>query len=528
MSIDGTWTINTINKRIRIDKGRAYAIDGWVHLFTLKIEPGMVVIKNIAQSAPGIYVGDDLPLMGKWQARFEADKSLSIKVAGSMGPINYKLIPVQVDSPDWIYKEMIVAGLRPDPSKIHPPVEVPTPPSTNPEIPVSKPPPPPMFIQPGPPPPPAYNPPAPPPPPAYKPPPVFKKRIVKAGCGGDGQAPCGKKAKIDAVKVGNAKKWGCKGKNNYFTPHNGGECWACPSGFKRTTTPIHKSNSCKTRGFKIGKKDRENAKFVSAAFSCPKGQFRKNSTCYACPKGSKKVGISGVFNPTASCKTEPYCKSGMKLTPIPPKSLMEIGPYFQRKCSKPFKARKVLLPMAKHHMGLSSGISVAAGKFAFDVLKDKALRKAIKNKNGRAITASIKRMTSFNKLKSSAQAKGYRSVSIGVGSGVKAGLGLEQEVGVALDWNANVGFYATTIVSKGLALSAGSGISLGVWTIDKDQLGGYAHGVSTSLPAGVVDIGGGAWFSYYPIDFLGLAYTAGMGVGMEIGVYNEAITLLSN
>ena len=65
-------------------------------------------------------------------------------------------------------------------------------------------------------------------------------------------------------------------------------------------------------------------------------------------------------------------------------------------------------------------------------------------------------MTSFKKLKSSTQAKGYRSVSIGVGSGVKAGLGLEQEVGVALDWNANVGFYATTIVRKGLALSAGS------------------------------------------------------------------------
>jgi hypothetical protein len=101
-------------------------------------------------------------------------------------------------------------------------------------------------------------------------------------------------------------------------------------------------------------------------------------------------------------------------------------------------------------------------------------------------------------------------------------------VDVALDWNANVGFYVTTIVSKGLALSAGSGISLGVWTIDKDQLGGYAHGVSTSLPAGVVDVGGGAWFSYYPINFLGLAYTAGMGVGMEIGVYNEAITVLSN
>ena len=64
--------------------------------------------------------------------------------------------------------------------------------------------------------------------------------------------------------------------------------------------------------------------------------------------------------------------------------------------------------------------------------------------------------------------------------------------------------------------------------VDKDDLGGYAHGVSTSVPAGVVDVGAGAWFSYYPIQFLGLAYTAGAGVGAEIGVYNEALTQLYN
>ncbi len=39
LPIDGDWIISTIHKRIRIEGGRAYALDPWVHLFVLKIEP---------------------------------------------------------------------------------------------------------------------------------------------------------------------------------------------------------------------------------------------------------------------------------------------------------------------------------------------------------------------------------------------------------------------------------------------------------------------------------------------------------
>ena len=46
LSIDGEWMINTIKKRIRIDSGRAYAVDSWNPLFVLKIDPMMVVIKE--------------------------------------------------------------------------------------------------------------------------------------------------------------------------------------------------------------------------------------------------------------------------------------------------------------------------------------------------------------------------------------------------------------------------------------------------------------------------------------------------
>lgn len=53
MPIDGTWTISATGKQIRIEGGRAYAVDPWVHLFVLKIQPNMVVIKDIKPTGPG-------------------------------------------------------------------------------------------------------------------------------------------------------------------------------------------------------------------------------------------------------------------------------------------------------------------------------------------------------------------------------------------------------------------------------------------------------------------------------------------
>ena len=101
MPLDGTWLVNTIRKKIRIEAGRAYAVDGWTHLFVLNIQPGMVVIRDVVPSGPGAYAAEDLPLMGKWTAKVQPDRSLAVTVAGTLGPASYKLIPVQIDNPQW-------------------------------------------------------------------------------------------------------------------------------------------------------------------------------------------------------------------------------------------------------------------------------------------------------------------------------------------------------------------------------------------------------------------------------------------
>jgi hypothetical protein len=98
--IDGLWKISSIDKLIRIDRGRAYAIDGWVHLFVLKIQPGMVVLRHLKETGEGAFTGEDLPLAGALEAKLTGDRLLDVKVAGKLGPARYQLIPQQLDEAD--------------------------------------------------------------------------------------------------------------------------------------------------------------------------------------------------------------------------------------------------------------------------------------------------------------------------------------------------------------------------------------------------------------------------------------------
>lgn len=92
MVIDGTYTISTLGKRITIDRGRGYAVDGWTHALTLKITPGMVTMRNIRKVNDTTYQGDDLPLLGKATMTLQPDGRIDTVVAG-MVPYRYSLVP---------------------------------------------------------------------------------------------------------------------------------------------------------------------------------------------------------------------------------------------------------------------------------------------------------------------------------------------------------------------------------------------------------------------------------------------------
>lgn len=94
MSIDGTYKISTLGKRITIDRGRAYAVDGWTHAMTLKIRPDMVTMRNITQIDADSFSGDDLPMLAKASLELQPDGSIDTVLSG-MVPYKYKLVPVQ-------------------------------------------------------------------------------------------------------------------------------------------------------------------------------------------------------------------------------------------------------------------------------------------------------------------------------------------------------------------------------------------------------------------------------------------------
>ena len=106
LPIDGVWTISTIGKKIRVERGRAYAVDSWLHLFVLQIQPDMVVLKNFQRTGAGQYAADDLPLLGPATFQLRPDGNMSVRVESSLGPVSYDLINSEVDDPAALEAEI--------------------------------------------------------------------------------------------------------------------------------------------------------------------------------------------------------------------------------------------------------------------------------------------------------------------------------------------------------------------------------------------------------------------------------------
>lgn len=128
LPIDGVWRINTINKKIRIEQGRAYALDPWRHLFVLQISPGMVVLQDFRRTGPGVYAADDLPLLGPATLTLNRDGHLDVAVQGKMGPVNYRLIRLDAQYPDALSHELSAMNGTPGVPTMPPVITLPAPP----------------------------------------------------------------------------------------------------------------------------------------------------------------------------------------------------------------------------------------------------------------------------------------------------------------------------------------------------------------------------------------------------------------
>lgn len=105
LPIDGIWKISTIKRRIKIEKGRAYAIDGWTHAFILKVLPDMVVFNNLKRTGIGRYAADDLPLLAKAEMTLKTDGNIDVRVNTFPFPTSYTLIRETLDDRNAMEEE---------------------------------------------------------------------------------------------------------------------------------------------------------------------------------------------------------------------------------------------------------------------------------------------------------------------------------------------------------------------------------------------------------------------------------------
>ncbi|MFV1921718.1 MAG: hypothetical protein ACMZ63_03780 [Methylotenera sp.] len=303
MPLDGTWLITSIGKKIRIESGRAYAVDGWLHLFTLKIQPGMVVIKNISPTSAGQYTGEDLPLLGKWDAKVQPNRNLAVNVAGTLGPVNYTLVPVQLDKPDWYAQEMAAAGLAATGGDQPPPGYQPSPPPGSTPI---------------------ETPPTEPTPPVTPPSPVeddedeevdeveeeeempgdddeYEDEYEDDGPEDDWSEEEEEEEVVDIeeLKVPATKgdRYSCKGKGVYYSKVGGKKyCYTCPKDFTRTS-PTRKMDHAKACVNRKGKNTyKPYATRVKNVDGCGKGQFKSKGFCMSCPAGYKRFYHVDMYN----------------------------------------------------------------------------------------------------------------------------------------------------------------------------------------------------------------------------------------
>ena len=92
LPIDGIYKVSTIGKRIRIERGRAYAVDGWNFALFMRIQPNMVTAMNFVQTGPNTFEADDLPLMGRATMTLQSNGVLDVQTRGGT-PYDYQLIP---------------------------------------------------------------------------------------------------------------------------------------------------------------------------------------------------------------------------------------------------------------------------------------------------------------------------------------------------------------------------------------------------------------------------------------------------
>ncbi len=105
LPIDGVWRLSTNGKRMRFDKGRAFAVDGWNFSLVIRVEPEQVTMLDIVREEPGLYAGQDILLGAPAKLTLRGDGNLDVSIATFPFPVNFTMKRVALDDPAMLDAE---------------------------------------------------------------------------------------------------------------------------------------------------------------------------------------------------------------------------------------------------------------------------------------------------------------------------------------------------------------------------------------------------------------------------------------
>ncbi|MGJ8598236.1 hypothetical protein, partial [Sulfitobacter sp.] len=88
-----------------IERGRAFAVDGWNHAVLFRVEPDQVTMIDIRRDEPGVFLGRDILLNGDARMTLRADGNLDVTVGTFPFPISFVLIRDALDNPEALADE---------------------------------------------------------------------------------------------------------------------------------------------------------------------------------------------------------------------------------------------------------------------------------------------------------------------------------------------------------------------------------------------------------------------------------------
>ena len=106
MPMHGVWRISTNDRRLRIERGRAFAVDGWNHALLFRVEPEQVTMVDVRREDPGVFLSRDILLNGDARMTLRADGNLDVTVGTFPFPVSFVLIREALDDPAALAREM--------------------------------------------------------------------------------------------------------------------------------------------------------------------------------------------------------------------------------------------------------------------------------------------------------------------------------------------------------------------------------------------------------------------------------------